>query len=57
MRTTEIRGETIELGLSIPDAVATDLCENPDECPIAMCGCRFLQTGEPWKAEQQEGGE
>ena len=57
MRTVEVKGETIELGLSIPEAVATDLCENPDECPIAMCGCRFLQTGEPWKGEKQEGGE
>lgn len=51
-----------QLDLCIPDNVDSDLCDDPDKCPIAMCGCRFLQTGEPWATVKesltaQEGGE
>lgn len=23
-------------------------CPGPDVCEIGMCGCRWLQTGDPW---------
>ena len=44
---------TEQLGIDLPDAdydqsVDSDLCDDPDKCPIAACGCRWLQTGDAW---------
>lgn len=27
-------------------------CPGPDVCEIGMCGCRWLQTGQPWKTDE-----
>lgn len=27
-------------------------CPGPENCEIGMCGCRWLQTGQPWKTDQ-----
>lgn len=26
-------------------------CPGLEVCPIGMCGCRWLATGDPWKGE------
>ena len=26
-------------------------CPGPENCEIGMCGCRWLQTGQPWKTD------
>ena len=44
---------TEQLDIDLPDAdydqsVDSDLCDDPDKCPITMCGCRWLQNGDAW---------
>lgn len=41
---------TEQLGIDLPDAdydqsVDSDLCDDPDKCPIAACGCRRVMRG------------
>ena len=32
------------------------LCDDPDKCPITMCGCRWLQTGDAWADKNESEG-
>jgi len=33
-----------------PDGYCADMAD----CKLALCGCRWLQTGSPWAEEQQQ---
>ena len=42
---------TKQPGIDLPEqdqSIDSDLCDDPDKCPRAMCGCRWLQTGDAW---------
>ena len=32
-------------------------CPGLDACPIAFCGCRWLETGSPWAQETPQRGQ
>ena len=38
---------TEQLDIYLPDE-SDAMCDDPDKCPIAACGCRWLQTGDAW---------
>lgn len=30
-------------------------CPGPDACPVIMCGCRWLEDGDPWPENSEDG--
>lgn len=31
-------------------------CPGFDACPVALCGCRWLETGQPWSDADADSG-
>ena len=42
--------EQLDIAMDDEQDQSTDssLCDDPDKCPLTMCGCRWLQTGDAW---------
>lgn len=43
-----------EQQLDLPADRPDGYCENMADCKLALCGCRWEQTGSPWADEQQQ---
>ena len=42
--------EQLDIAMDDEQDQSTDssLCDDPDKCPLTVCGCRWLQTGDAW---------